>query len=193
MTDLDLDALEAVAKAATPGPWRLGNYAIVLADGDAPTIVADGEPADAAHIATFDPPTVLGLIAEARSAAEVRERLAEVEAERDTLAGGVTEWQDNYAQALERIDSWVEYGDRMEERAGIAEQKAAAQAEVIERVRALAWVEREEWESLHVAGCDNYDCSTCTQINCAEDVRQALDAAPTPPTTDAEDDRGPAN
>ena len=54
MTDLDLDALEATARAVnTPGPWEAR---------------CDGYKEDAEHIAAFDPPTVLALIARLREA-----------------------------------------------------------------------------------------------------------------------------
>lgn len=71
---IDLDALEAVARAATPGPWHQGAH----------YIGAGGEPydpeafvgqasilCDAEHIAAFDPPTVLTLIAKLREAEAV--------------------------------------------------------------------------------------------------------------------------
>lgn len=88
---LDLDALEATAKAATPGPWRWdedfgenGDTGLALTNDaraevvgaynwhccsfrDDPTV----EDNDAEHIAAFDPPTVLELIAKLREAREV--------------------------------------------------------------------------------------------------------------------------
>lgn len=97
MPDLDLDALAAVAEAATPGPWEYG------IDGWTETISGDGEDwsyvrrvgeneitsqmlhggdldeqteRDHAHIAAFDPPTVLALIAEAREARRLRGEVA---------------------------------------------------------------------------------------------------------------------
>ena len=77
MTELDLDRLEAVAKAATPGPWSVWRH-----DDARLRFVSDGkenladevEPKDAAHIAAFDPPTVLALIAAARDNEEHRAR-----------------------------------------------------------------------------------------------------------------------
>lgn len=79
--DLNLDALEATARAATPGPWGLHLGAAWQVVTDAPdwgqrevatTGTADsiGSEDDAAHIATFDPPTVLALIAELRRSRE---------------------------------------------------------------------------------------------------------------------------
>lgn len=90
MTDIDLAALEATARAATPGPWvaevwevrrrsartgRMlaynpadGSKGIVdTAHGDDPLIPQDGvygvmDGHDAEHIAAFDPPTTVALI-----------------------------------------------------------------------------------------------------------------------------------
>lgn len=81
MADLDLNALEAVAKAATPGPWFenhgwLGGQYVYVATGthprdegyrDVATVGATHE-ADATYIATFGPPTVLALIERLRRA-----------------------------------------------------------------------------------------------------------------------------
>ena len=83
----DLDALETTAKAATPGPWRAADqhglmwgstpvWCVSLADdagmflGDIAYLPQrDGiEKPDAEHIATFDPATVLALIARVRAA-----------------------------------------------------------------------------------------------------------------------------
>lgn len=79
MSDLDLDALEAVAQAATPGPWQVldsihGDPVVhqvdraILSGGGVATAFhgEDYGRADAVHIAAFDPPTVLALIAELR-------------------------------------------------------------------------------------------------------------------------------
>lgn len=59
---LDLDALAAVAEAATPGPWDME--------------WTGGSDVDLAHIAAFDPPTVLALLAEARGAQRLRREVA---------------------------------------------------------------------------------------------------------------------
>ena len=76
MTPEQLDALEAVAKAATPGPWSgdradapAASWEVWGHDGsDYENFIADCRTggANAAHIATFDPPQVLALIAEIR-------------------------------------------------------------------------------------------------------------------------------
>lgn len=87
---LNLDDLEAVARDATPGPWiadppsawdtdDVGGYQLQAAVRvkDSGSITWDdhgGEvfkPADAEFIATFDPPTVLALIAKLREAEAV--------------------------------------------------------------------------------------------------------------------------
>lgn len=79
--ELDLDALEKVALAATQEPWEWdsgiippdgpGRYADIYTDAGELIIahfndqIPEGQ-ANAAHIASFDPPTVLKLIALAR-------------------------------------------------------------------------------------------------------------------------------
>ena len=80
----NLDDLEATAKAATPGPWQHlpyggqnqnGDYSggsIFDADGD--YLLSEVSDAAGAHIATFDPPTVVALIAKLREAEAVIER-----------------------------------------------------------------------------------------------------------------------
>lgn len=101
MADLNLDSLTAVAEAATPGPWfthdehgrdftdEAWSYiAVITQSGD--EIAATAYPGDrdngdananAAHIATFSPPTVLALIAEARDAQRLRAELASLRGE----------------------------------------------------------------------------------------------------------------
>lgn len=72
---MDLDHLRAVAEAATSGPWewREGHARYLTAPDDAKVLHASSyedhedvqsSEADARHVATFDPPTVLALIAE---------------------------------------------------------------------------------------------------------------------------------
>lgn len=74
--ELDLNSLERIAQAATPGPWTTFDE-----DGEAYSsppatgafLVEYGADAeqkmrDIRHIATFDPPTVLALIARVRHA-----------------------------------------------------------------------------------------------------------------------------
>ena len=81
MTDLDLTELRLVAEAATPGPWEPGQttfgdprdgatHACVRVEGahwtDHLAVIEGSTEGDLnmAHIAAFDPPTVLALIAE---------------------------------------------------------------------------------------------------------------------------------
>lgn len=85
LSDEELNALEALAKAATPGEWS--------AHTDGEVKAADRRPVarvnhggmiflpDIHHIAAFDPPTVLRLIAQARasrSTGEWREKVARI-------------------------------------------------------------------------------------------------------------------
>lgn len=83
LADVDVDALEGVATAASHGPWkairdkrRMYPWRVEAEDGrayvaDIPQPTRDPHPifeANAAHIAAFDPPTVLKLIAAVRAA-----------------------------------------------------------------------------------------------------------------------------
>ena len=73
---IDLDALEAVARAATPGPWHQGAHYIGAGGEPYDPEAVVGQASilcDAEHIAAFDPPTVRALIT----------RLREAERERD--------------------------------------------------------------------------------------------------------------
>lgn len=71
----DLDHYEQVARAATQGPWdRASNGYVYAPDGITEGPVAEAhrpmrQEEDADHIATFDPPTVLELIATLRTQA----------------------------------------------------------------------------------------------------------------------------
>ena len=81
MTNLDLTKLRGIANAATPGPWesgqttfgdpRYGATHACVRSGEMPwtdhLVVSEGcaeADRDMAHIAAFDPPTVLALIDE---------------------------------------------------------------------------------------------------------------------------------
>jgi hypothetical protein len=82
---IDLDAIEARAKAATPGPWEASEAAsdAIIApaqplhydeearDYGGPIIGESMHLADRDHIAGLDPQTVLALVAELRAAREV--------------------------------------------------------------------------------------------------------------------------
>ena len=201
MSDHDLDALEAVAKAATPGPWEAYADRCVRTEPYGPIIYDDScqenENADAnmAYVATFDPPTTLALIAEVRS---LRARVAEVEASfaLDGEDGHPCIRVEAYLRAEDaRKAAEQQVADLTAERdearnlarMGAAGQaigetyrverdalllKSAAQAEVIERVRALPLV-------IHF-GRDYVS---------ADDLDAALAATPTPPAEVEEADQ----
>ena len=114
MTDLDLTKLREIAAAATPGPWGVYDanegmspprpyWSVANNEFHNPTnldalaidISIDyGDKDDAAHIAAFDPPTVLALIAEVE---RLRDALASSEYMRDVQR------KDRTAQAFERL------------------------------------------------------------------------------------------
>lgn len=84
MTDAELSALEAAAKAATPGPWRHPGRALVVSrmSEDEP-LVCDciseqfaQAPKNAAFIAAANPAAILELIAEMRQTRRERDWLA---------------------------------------------------------------------------------------------------------------------
>lgn len=122
---IDLDALERIAQAATPGPWDI-EYEVehydygpserwpstligprrnppgVLAEkyGNRINEIAELRDEDAEHIAAFDPPTALALIARIREAEremharelhhfEEEKLRAEAEAERDRYRNAI--------------------------------------------------------------------------------------------------------
>jgi len=65
--ELDLDGIEARAKAATPGPWRAEGHEINAGYGADFWMVGDVDSsADAAHIAGLSPDVALELCAEVR-------------------------------------------------------------------------------------------------------------------------------
>lgn len=107
---IDLDALEATARAATPGPWEFRTESPSMG-GDNYTIRQAGVPGIRMsgyvygfgtgmieHITTFDPPTVLALIARLREARqELREAEAVIEQVRARLPGPRT-----FAESMSR-------------------------------------------------------------------------------------------
>lgn len=70
MTDSELKELEAVARAATPGPWKRDCRAIDSVERGESVASADSEN-DAAYIAAADPATMLSLIGDVREARKV--------------------------------------------------------------------------------------------------------------------------
>ena len=93
----DLDALEALARQATPGPWqalstgvRGGNHWYIVDDGAALAYATknDGDPDDkcqenAEYIAAANPSAVLTLIADLRRAQECIDAIREADKETD--------------------------------------------------------------------------------------------------------------
>lgn len=81
-SELDLERLEKVARAATDGPWSVvDGDEVASAEGPLLAGLPTGDAIvcwmpDATHIATFDPPTVLALIAEVR---ELRAKVGRVQ------------------------------------------------------------------------------------------------------------------
>ena len=111
LTAEELDALEQMARAATPGPWEVDR------DYDGEVFVGmkrsiDGSwdldssllgDADAAYITAFDPPTVHRLLAQARRALEVEKLLAQF------LAAVDDAWRNDNDPGEIMIDgSWVD-------------------------------------------------------------------------------------
>lgn len=128
MTDIDLDKLEALADAATPGPWiyrdmRPNTYGPAFVDsvdvrnlaicGDAVgrsethgfCLQVDSEVrmANAAFIAAANPATILDLIASARRDAEEIERLRAFAGRMIELVG--TAFYDGFRDAIDR-EKW---------------------------------------------------------------------------------------
>ena len=93
---LNLEDLEAVARAATPGPWTykptilgLPNTTVMAGDDQMGYMgVGHFLAPNATHVATFDPPTVLALIAKLREAEAVIEAARESEARTKFIAWG---------------------------------------------------------------------------------------------------------
>lgn len=87
MNEIDLDALEATARAAVAGPWhhtpfggqnQNGDYfGGDVFDGHGEYLLSEVRDEDGAHIAAFDPPTVLALVARLREAEAVIEVVEE--------------------------------------------------------------------------------------------------------------------
>lgn len=140
---IDLDTLRKTAEAATPGPWEASaeydtegrRVYTVSPEGNPEDNVCQLAPdlngsANVEHIATFDPPTVLALIAEIES---LRTRFSAMRAGRDSERSRA----DKNANALER----------MEQRALGAEANIEAALEV-SRAR-LTNIEQAERRAAH--------------------------------------------
>lgn len=78
MTDVELSALEAAAKAATPGPWySYSDGSLVWEHERNPSVCLRFYKNNAAFIAAANPAAVLELIAELRQTRAERDWLAE--------------------------------------------------------------------------------------------------------------------
>ena len=80
MTDTELDAIEAAAKASTPGPWTTHgrNFVVSIESRNNPIIVCDClERKDAKYVESVQPAAILEMIAELRQAKVERDWLAE--------------------------------------------------------------------------------------------------------------------
>ena len=216
MSDHELDAMEAVAQAATPGPWQVldsihGDPIVhqvgrgYLSGGGVATAFhgEDYGRTVAAHIATFDPPTVLALIERLRKAEAERDEWRAVAEERTTVRYRNAEETDAQNVALRQQvadltaerDQWQRLAEsrrrdarpQREEalalaRAEAAEVKSAARAEVIERVRALAESKQAEIERINATPDPlTGRRSTMRAYVLVEDLLPLLADAPTPP------------
>ena len=97
ISDERLAELRETAEAARPGPWEVQNRGVTIVQENGTSVkplialALGSEPApddlrNFPHIAAFDPPTVLALIAEV---AEYRTREAESELETDIWHAGI--------------------------------------------------------------------------------------------------------
>ena len=101
-TTVSLLARRALAEKATPGPWvRKGGYLVYGPWGDRPVSDKEGilNPADAAHIAANDPPTV---IADIDEILRLRAQVERLEKEADWLISEkiVEEWNGRFVGAF---------------------------------------------------------------------------------------------
>lgn len=129
---LDLDALEKIAKAATPGPWTCEKprveqtsgfpAGVAIAATYGRQMIYASPPggsfpaADQRHIATFDPPTVRALIEAARERDHLRNEVDQTdgvllraqlaELENATLRAQIAQAR----EALERAKMYVDVG-----------------------------------------------------------------------------------
>lgn len=106
-TTVSLLARRALAEKATPGPWvRKGGYLVYGPWGDRPVSGEEGilNPADAAHIAANDPPTV---IADIDEILRLRAQVERLEKEADWLISTkiVEEWNGRFVGAPDKYNS----------------------------------------------------------------------------------------
>lgn len=113
---LDLDGLEKVAREATPGEWGAVSRYVGVASGggfiaecrnfpgDSKVAMAE---ANARHIATFDPPTVLALLSQARLLKERTRERDEAMREADHQRRCAQEWFDRELSAERLLEEVV--------------------------------------------------------------------------------------
>ena len=75
---MSLDALEALARAATPGPWEAHGHEVMRPHPDGAYTIAEAmdSRADAAYLAALSPEVVLALVARLRIAERAAVRCA---------------------------------------------------------------------------------------------------------------------
>lgn len=86
---LDLDKLEALAKAATPGPWQVPPGALsTVTSADRPLLIDGGTLNDAQYIAALSPDVALKLIALARISSAMAAMIENEGRKRDQASRG---------------------------------------------------------------------------------------------------------
>ena len=120
MTELDLTKLREIAEAATPGPWQARmttfgdpndgpTHSCVRVEGAHWTdhlAVAEGcaeADRNMAHIAAFDPPTVIALIDELERLRTIADAQVEAAAEVLTLDIDGSEWDEISPKAQDKV------------------------------------------------------------------------------------------
>lgn len=165
MTDLDLSALEAIAKQATPGPWfakvndLIGGMCVMPVDmtpGEASDTgqrigeVGDFMGNDADFVATFNPETVLALIGRVREAEDPPRVALNVEWQREMLQKRNVDLRARLEAVEAELESakWC-YNTEVDEVIELREKYNALRA----RIKALA----DEWDGRGYYGVQNGD------------------------------------
>lgn len=180
--NIDLNHLETIAKEATQGAWRfwnpwdgtshisIGNQ-VAWESKRAAAEYGDDESiphwADATHIATFDPPTVLALIA----------RIRELETENERLKGRRRERRkDDRKSLIEEMQATPEG------RARLANARYNIEYERVEELEAtLQRVRDARSNHPEVPECDRYtddDTIKCGWKSAVESIDKALEGEP---------------
>lgn len=133
-----IEELRAIANYATPGPW---SHSPEMYDRWRPIRSADGtiianvheKTANAAHIATFSPPTILALLA----------RLEAAEAEASDLRGALYEANGTIDRLFGLVESRAKREDIMRRVRGLTEEATHKESLTVARARivtaAHAW------------------------------------------------------